>query len=158
MRRLPIPVLLLFLVVLPAAGQYDSARTQRVIERMVEVHGGYEAFIRASSVEFTVAMYLAALPAGGDGGRTWHNNWRYVTITMEPATSRGTAILPQEGMRPVVGNDGNRVWAGSYLDGFAFKDEPFMLLYLHYGTIMMPFLTQHPQARFRYDGQEMLPG
>lgn len=156
-------VLLLLAIVQPAAGQnvsgqYDSADTQRVIERMVEVHGGYDAFIQASSVEFTVAMYLAALPAGGGDGRTWHNNWRYYTVTIEPTTSRGTVVLPQEGKSPVVGNDGSLLWAGSYLEGFPYRDEPFLLQYLHYGTVMMPFLTQHAQARFRYDGRETLPG
>ena len=124
---------------------YADETTQRVIEAMVSAHGGFQPWISAPSFRFTANMYLSSLPVSD--GRTWGDNWRFYTVKVVPASSRGTVELPLEaGDGPVIAFDGSDVWARPYEFDATFRDGPLQLLYYHYAMVSLPWLTQFPEV------------
>ena len=76
------------------APKYEDAEAKRIVESMVQAHGGADAWFSAPTLQFTAAMYLASLPV--TEGRTYFDNWRNYTVTVQPQTSRGWVELPFE--------------------------------------------------------------
>ena len=128
-----------------AAPQYDSEKTKKLVAQWVDAHGGTEKWMAAPSMSFTLSMYLASLPVGGETKRSYFDNWRYYSVTVEPATSRAYVDVPMESIRgPEAGFDGTSVWAQNYTfeSNPNFRDGPFQLLWCHYGMISLPFISQ----------------
>ncbi len=128
-----------------AAPNYDSAKTKAVVEEWVEAHGGADAWMDAPSMSFTLSMYLASLPVGGETNRTYFDNWRYYTVTIDPSTSRGYVDVPMETIDgPEAGFDGSSAWAQNYTfeSNPNFRDGPLQMLWCHYGMISLPFISQ----------------
>ena len=140
-----------------SSDRYDSKRTENIINRMAETHGSYEEFLGKPSIEATFAMYLYSLE--GMGERTWHDNWRLYSVTIEPSTSRGFVEMPHENIEgPTSGFNGKTMWKLPVEFDPGFQDPPIMLLYYHYSMVMLPFLAQGPESRFEYDEMKSLPG
>ncbi len=123
---------------------YDSDQTRVLVESMIDAHGGLDRWWAAPSFDYTVAMYLAAMPVGEDAGRRHADNWRFYRVAIEPRSSRGYVSLPGEGTGDVhVGHDGKQVWRRPYsFDVQRFRDNPMQLLYYHYSMLSLPWLTQ----------------
>lgn len=128
-----------------AAPTYDNKATKTVVEKWVDAHGGVDAWMNAPSMSFTLSMYLGSLPVGGETKRTYFDNWRYYSVTMEPSTSRGYVDVPMEPIDgPEAGFDGASAWAQNYTfeSNPNFRDGPMQLLWCHYGMISLPFVSQ----------------
>lgn len=141
---------------------YDSDAARRLTEQMVEAHGGLERWRAAPAIATTFAIYLASLPVGGEEGpgaeRSYIDNWRFFTATIEPSTSRGYVDIPTEGMPgPEAGFDGETWWGTAYrLDAGPFRDGPLQLLWCHYAMINMPFLTQLDGVSIAATGKQVI--
>lgn len=123
--------------------KYDSNETKEIIESMLEAHGGMDNWNKAKTLDFSIVMYLANLPVGGETGRIYDNNWRYYTISMELQTNRCYAILPTLGNTyPSLAFDGTDIWMKDYSFDPKFNDGPTGILFFHPGYVTMPWLTQ----------------
>ncbi len=136
---------------------YDDPRTQQIVEGMVQAHGGFSNWIGAPSFQFTAGMYLASLPINED--RSYYDNWRYYRVTIEPKTSHGIVELPlEDNSRPTMAYDGHVLWSREYDFDPSYRDGPFQLLFLHYGWVSLPWLTQQPEVALKSVASEKLPG
>lgn len=135
---------------------YDIPETQRLVEQMIDAHGGMAAWEAISAFQFTTAMHLASLPIGE--GRTYHHNLRYYTVTLDPHTSRGYVEFPwDEREGSTIGFDGTTLWALPYTLDPVYNDGARQLMYYHYGMLALPWMTQLAHVRLSRKPQASLP-
>ena len=136
--------------------EYSSDETKEIVENMIEAHGGLNAWRTAPSFQFTSIMYLSALPV--DDGRRYIDNWRNYRVTLNPRTNQGyVKIEYEDSAGPNIGFDGKEVWQIDYSFDPSFQDDAFMLLYFHYGMLVLPWMTQEPGVVLTYEGRASLP-
>jgi hypothetical protein len=138
-----------------SANKAESAKS--LVSAMSAAHGGYENWLNAPSFSYTIVMPLLPLPI--IKGRTYSDNWRYYSVTIDPDTSRGYVNLPHENMAGYeVGFDGTRLWRTAYKFDPTFQDPPWQLLWYHYGMVSLPFLANVPGTLLERRDNESLPG
>ncbi len=136
---------------------YDSPQTKQLVEQMVAAHGGMARWQAAPSFRYTAIMNLSILPVGK--GRTYHDNWRYYTVTLDPRDHRGYVDIPfEQSPTQRVGYDGTELWTIPPTFDPSFQDSPTMLLYFHYAMVTLPWQTQRDGVHLAYVGTDTLPG
>ena len=139
-----------------AGPQYSSDKTKQLVEKMLEAHGGLDAWKTAPSFQFTSVMYLAALPV--KDGRRYFDNWRNYRVAVNPQTNVGYVNIEYEDRTsPSIGFDGHEVWQVDYSFDPAYQDGAFMMLYFHYGMLALPWMSQEPGVVLTYLDRAVLP-
>jgi hypothetical protein len=130
-----------------AAPDYASDETKRVIEAMVEAHGGIDRWRAAPSIRFD---------------NVFHNNyagkgefaWWIVHEVIDQKTRRAWQDWPMDDSR--IGFDGKTVWSTNWTHG---NPSAFMVHFFYY-FVNLPWLTQDDgvqlsaATRFNWPGTE----
>jgi hypothetical protein len=127
--RLMMLLLLLISPALVAGPKYASEESRRVIEAMLEAHGGIETWLAAPAIRFTDIMHDEYHKRGG-----WA--WWAAHEVIDQKTRRVYQDWPMIDAR--IGYDGENVWSLNWQRG----NPPASLVHFFYYFVNLPWLTQ----------------
>lgn len=125
---------------------YDAPETRAIVERVLEAHGGLEAWRRAETIAFDHVMFTPHLLKEGD--TRW---WTSREVVHKP-TGRLYQEWPVDGARMAF--DGTRVWSV----GWKRPNSPQGMARVHYRFLFLPWLTQDEGTVLARGDDETLPG
>lgn len=108
----------------------DQPTAEEIIERMVEAHGGMEAFERHAAVHFDHILHMSFLPEGAD---RW---WVDAQIVERTGKRRSIHRLGKDGS--VMAFDGERVWSKDWTQ----PNPPEFMVYFDYYFVFLPWLAR----------------
>ena len=122
---------LLLVMVSPALAtpKYASDESRRVIEAMIEAHGGMERWLAAPSIRFDNIMYNTY--AGKEQFAWWVAN-----EVIDQKTRQVHQTWPMDNAR--IGYDGKEVWSENWNKG----NPPTFMVHFFYYFVNLPWLTQ----------------
>lgn len=108
-----------------AVSPADSAAGRKLAQRMIEAHGGMDAWQKAPSVRFEDRFQ----PSEGEG---------FSTTIVEQGSRRACIDMPESGAR--MAWDGEKAWSLNWKSGA----PPRFMALLNYYFLNLPWLTQDP--------------
>jgi len=130
---------------------YSSVEARRIINRMIEAHGGMKGFEKATSISYDFIMYLPIMEQMSEGEVTGWDLWRVAHTAIEPKSWHGYTDLPWEGA--TIASDGDTIWSVDYKDG----NPPIWRLWHHFSYVTLPWLTQDPRVMLQGPTTAKLP-
>jgi hypothetical protein len=132
---------------LMAAPQYASDETKRVIENMVEAHGGLERWQSAPSIRYDAVMH-----------NNYHGPSEFAFWVQKEVIDQKTRQVYQDWTLDgaQIGYDGKDVWSQNWKRG----NPPTMMVHFFYYFVNLPWLTQDDgivlgePAKFTWPGHE----
>jgi hypothetical protein len=112
-----------------ACPDYANAETKRVIEAMVEAHGGIERWRAAPSISFDDTMHMETHEKGQFG-------WWVAHEVIDQETRQVYQEWPMEDSR--LGFDGEKVWSQNWQQA----NPTAMMVHFFYYFVNLPWLTQ----------------
>jgi hypothetical protein len=112
-----------------AGPKYASDESRRVIEAMVDAHGGIERWRAAPSIRFDDLMHME----GHDNGQF---GWWVAHEVIDQKTRQVWQDWPMEDSQ--IGYDGEKVWSVNWQQG----NPPAMMVHFFYDFVNLPWLTQ----------------
>ena len=122
--------------------EYSSYDAREVIQKMVEAHGGLNAWKKSPSFSYDLAMYMPGIPL--QEGWNEYERWRFDKFQFDVNTGKSYVNIPWENAQ--IGFDGQKVWNQNYIQEKMKLPAGFRLFY-HFGFINQPFLTQLPGVK-----------
>ena len=120
---------LLFTPAVLATPKYASEESQRVIEAMLEAHGGLERWQAAPAISFDNVMYNTYAEKTSFA-------WWVAHEVIDQKTRRAYQTWPMDNAR--IGYDGKEVWSENWKRG----NPPTFMVPLFYYFVNLPWLTQ----------------
>lgn len=131
--------------------KYASSRTEKIINRMIEAHGGMARWKNAPSISYDFVMHLPIMEQMSQGKMKGWDLWVAAHTSMQPKSQQGHTELPWEGAS--IASDGNEIWSIDYPGG----NSPVWRLWHHYSYITMPWLTQDSRVMLGEVSKGKLP-
>jgi hypothetical protein len=112
-----------------AGPSYASDETRRVIEGMVDAHGGIERWRAVPSIRFDDLMHM-------EGHETGQFGWWVAHEVIDQKTRQVWQDWPMENAQ--IGFDGEEVWSRNWQQG----NPTAMMVHFFYYFVNLPWLTQ----------------
>jgi len=125
------------LLLLARPAQAQDGQTATIVQEMIRAHGGMEAWKSAPTVKFT---------------DRWGEEAPASTIVVEQGRRRST--LEVQGTDTRLAWDGEKVWSVNWERG----TPPRFVAQLNYYFLNLPWLTQDPGVRLKYEGEHPVRG
>lgn len=112
-----------------ACPEYANQETRRIVEAMVDAHGGIERWRSVPSIRFDNLMHMEGHDSGQFG-------WWVAHEVIDQETRQVWQDWPMENSR--VGFDGEQVWSENWQQG----NPTAMMVHFFYYFVNLPWLTQ----------------
>jgi len=125
--------------------EYATAESRRVIERMIEAHGGYATWKNAPAISYDNTFYNPFAQAG-------ENPWWYSRESIDQKTRH--VVQDWEVDKSLLVFDGDETWTTNWQGG----NPPRFMVHFFYYFVNLPWLTQDSNVILGAVERESLPG
>ena len=130
------------------AAEYETPESQRIVERMLDAHGGFDTWKSKDTVAFHSHLKVHF------GNDNWVPFWEEATV--EIPTRRVYAVLPNpDGTSGRIAFDGSQAWSAGELRGIARAPARFTA-WRNFYLFHLPWMTQDPGVRLAAPTTEKL--
>ena len=140
-------VTLAFAVVLLAfvpSDKPDIDEAEALVDKMVEAHGGMNAFNNANMVSFKHILYMPGMSAN-------FPRWMVSEEIIDQKSNRKYANYPMWESKII--NDGEKVWSVNW----TFGNPAAQMSGIHYNFAFLPWLANNGESKFGTTGKSTLP-
>jgi hypothetical protein len=121
-----------------------SMSAQKVVQQMIEAHGGLQKWNEATALSYTYIFYMPGAPEQVDP-------WWVVKSTTEIKTGRAIQDWPMDEATLVF--DGKEAWTTNWKRG----NPPRFMAYFDYEKLTLPWVTQRMGVKLSAPGRAKLP-
>ncbi len=125
--------------------KYADAETKRVIEKMIEAHGGYERWAMAPTISYDNTFF-------NPFAQTGKNPWWYAQEVIDQKTRRVIQDWTLNDAQLVY--DGKTTWT----TGWNLGNPPRFMVYFFYYFLDLPWLTQDDNVVLSHLERTSIPG